>query len=69
MILTALWFVGYAAAVATMPDTPAWITAATLLYVVYYTVASLVLTVRRRRGATSGATSGSTSRAADGAMR
>jgi phosphatidylcholine synthase len=47
MVLTALWFVGYAAAVATMPQTPVWLIAATLAYVVYYTVASLVLTVRR----------------------
>ena len=69
MILTALWFAGYAAAVATMPDTPTWITAATLVYVVYYTVASIVFTVRRRRGASSAATSGATSRAADGATR
>ncbi len=78
MILTALWFVGYAAAVATLPDTPAWITAATLLYVVYYTVTSIVFTFRRRNRSRSrgrdersadGTTSGATSRAADGAMR
>jgi phosphatidylcholine synthase len=48
MVLTSLWFVGYAAAVATMPHTPAWLLVATLAYVVYYVVASLVFTVRRR---------------------
>jgi phosphatidylcholine synthase len=56
MALTALWFVGYAAVVATMPHTPEWLIVATLGYVVYYTVASIVLTVRRR-GVSSVATS------------
>jgi phosphatidylcholine synthase len=51
MALTALWFVGYAATVATMPDTPDWLIAATLAYVAYYTIASVVLTVRRRTAA------------------
>jgi phosphatidylcholine synthase len=51
MVLTSLWFVGYAAAVATMPNTPGWLAAATLAYVIYYTVASIILTVRRRRAA------------------
>ena len=49
MVLTGLWFVGYAAVVTTLPDTPAWLVAATLGYVVYYAVASVMLTVRRRR--------------------
>ncbi|MCU1437864.1 MAG: CDP-diacylglycerol O-phosphatidyltransferase [Naasia sp.] len=49
MVLTTLWFVGYAAVVATMPHTPAWLIAATLAYVVYYTAVSLAITVQRRR--------------------
>jgi len=51
MVLTSLWFVGYAAAVATMPDTPAWLIVATLAYVAYYAVASIMFTIRRRRTA------------------
>ena len=49
MVLTALWFVSYGAIVVLMPQPPAWLVAASVLYVAYYVGASVVLTYRGSR--------------------
>ncbi|MEI2827168.1 MAG: hypothetical protein V9F04_12750 [Dermatophilaceae bacterium] len=45
------WLVAYAVIVATLPTPPAWVVAASLAYIAFYTGESLWLTARRRRRA------------------
>lgn len=47
MAITSLWFVAFAAIVATLPNPPLWLVLVSLAYPVYYTAVSGYLTVRR----------------------
>lgn len=50
MLATAGWFVAYAVITAQLPDPNAVVVALSLAYIAFYTVESLMLTLRRHRG-------------------
>ena len=59
MVGAGLWLVAYAVIAATLPTPPAWVVAASLAYIAFYTGESLWLTARRRRRAVGGSSAAS----------